>query len=49
MQITVFSQALMMEAVSAFETPCNFYDITMRSIPEYNHLITPRRENLKSH
>jgi hypothetical protein len=41
--------ALMMEAVSIFETSVNFYQITRRNIPEDSNLHTRRRENLKSH
>jgi hypothetical protein len=41
--------ALMMEAVSTFQTSVNFNQITRRNNPEDGHLHTDRRENLKSH
>jgi hypothetical protein len=41
--------ALMMEAVSTFETSVNFYQTTQRNNLEESHLHTHRRENLKSH
>jgi hypothetical protein len=30
--------ALMMEVVSAFETPVSFYETAWRNIPEYSHI-----------
>jgi hypothetical protein len=39
----------MMEAESTSETSVNFYQTTRRKNPEYSHLHTRRRENLKSH
>jgi hypothetical protein len=39
--------ALMMEAVSTSETSINFYQTTIRNIPEDSHLHTSRRINLK--
>jgi hypothetical protein len=41
--------ALMMEAVSTFETLVNFYQITRRNIPEDSHLHNRHHENMKSH
>jgi hypothetical protein len=41
--------ALMMEAASTSETSVSFYQTTRRNIPEDRHLLTHRRENLKSH
>jgi hypothetical protein len=41
--------ALMMEAVSTYETSVNLYHTTRRNIPENSHLHIRRRENLKSH
>jgi hypothetical protein len=41
--------ALTMEAVSTFKTSVNFYEITLRNIPEDDHLHTLRHDNLKSH
>jgi hypothetical protein len=41
--------ALMIEAVSSSETSVSMYQTTRRSTPEDNHLLTRRRENLKSH
>jgi hypothetical protein len=41
--------ALMMEAASTSETLINFYQTTRRYNPEYSHLHTRRRENLKSY
>jgi hypothetical protein len=41
--------ALMMEAVSTYETSVNFYETTQRNIPEGCHLHTHCHENLKSH
>jgi hypothetical protein len=41
--------ALMMEAARTFETLVNFYQTTLRYIPEDSHLLTHRRENLKSY
>jgi hypothetical protein len=38
-----------MEAVSTSETSIDFCETTRRSIPEYSHVYTRRRENLKSH
>jgi Na+/H+ antiporter NhaA len=40
--------ALMMEAVSTSETLVNLYQTTLHYNPEYSHLHTRRRENLKS-
>jgi hypothetical protein len=40
---------LMMEAASTSETSENFYQTARRSNPEYSHLRTHRRENLKAH
>jgi hypothetical protein len=40
--------ALMMEAVSTFETSVNFNETRRRNISEDSHLHTRRRENLKS-
>jgi hypothetical protein len=37
------------EAVSISETSVNFYQTTLRNIPEDSHLHTRRRENLKFH
>jgi UDP-N-acetylglucosamine 2-epimerase len=39
----------MMEAAGTSETSVNFYQTTRHSNPEYSHLRTHRRENLKSH
>jgi hypothetical protein len=39
---------LMMEAVSTSKTLVNFYQTTRRNNPEDSHLLTRRRENLKS-
>jgi hypothetical protein len=39
----------LMEAVSIYETSANFYQTTLRSIPEDSHLLVRCRENLKSH
>jgi hypothetical protein len=41
--------ALMMEAAKASVTPLNFYQTTRRYNPEDSHLLSRRRENLKSH
>jgi hypothetical protein len=41
--------ALMMEAISISETSVNIYQKTQRSLPEYSHLHTCSRQNLKSH
>jgi hypothetical protein len=41
--------ALMIEAVSTYETSVNFFQTTRRNIPEDSHLHIRRRENLKSH
>jgi hypothetical protein len=41
--------ALMMEALSTYETSVNFYQITRCNIPEDSHLYTRRSENLKSY
>jgi hypothetical protein len=38
----------MMEAARTSETLVNFYQTTRRNIPEDSHLLTYRRENLKS-
>jgi hypothetical protein len=46
--VEVFHQALMMEAVSTYETSVNFYQTTRRNIPEDSHLHTRHQENLKS-
>jgi hypothetical protein len=40
--------ALMMEAVSTSETSVNIYQTTRRNIPEDSHLLTGRREEVKS-
>jgi hypothetical protein len=40
---------MMMEAEITSETSVNFYQTTLRKIPEENYLHTRRRENLKSH
>jgi hypothetical protein len=45
----VWAIALMMEAASTSETSVNFYQTTRRYNPEYSHLHTRRRENLKSY
>jgi hypothetical protein len=37
------------QVVIVSETSVNFYNTTLRSIPEVSHLHTRRRENLKSH
>jgi hypothetical protein len=47
--LTASSISLMMEAVSISETLVNFYETTLRNIPEDSYLDTRRRENLKSH
>jgi hypothetical protein len=41
--------ALVMEAVSTFETSVNFCETTRRNNPEDSHLPTRHLENLKSH
>jgi hypothetical protein len=41
--------ALMMEAARTSETLVNFCQTTRRYNPEYSHLRTHRRENLKSY
>jgi hypothetical protein len=41
--------ALMMEAARTSETLVNIYQTTRRYNPEDSHLLTHRRENLKSH
>jgi hypothetical protein len=41
-------QALIMEIVSSSETSVKKNQIARRNIPEYSHLHTRRRENLKS-
>jgi hypothetical protein len=41
--------ALMMEAASISETSVSFYKSPRRNNPEDSHLLTRRRENLKSH
>jgi hypothetical protein len=41
--------ALMMGALSTYETLVNFYQTTQRNISEDSHLRTHHRENLKSH
>jgi hypothetical protein len=41
--------ALMMKALSTFETSVNFYQTTRRNILEGSHLHTRRCENLKSY
>jgi hypothetical protein len=41
--------ALMMEAARTSETLVNFYQTTRRYNPEFSHLRTHRRENLKSY
>jgi hypothetical protein len=41
--------AMMMEAASISKTSVNFYQTTRRSNPEDSHLLTRRRENLKSY
>jgi hypothetical protein len=43
------SIALMMVAVSTFETSVSFYETTQGNVSEGNHLHTRYRENLKSH
>jgi hypothetical protein len=40
--------ALMMEGASTSETSVNLYQSKRRSNPEFSHLHTRRRENLKS-
>jgi hypothetical protein len=40
---------MMMEAARTSETLANFYQTTRRYIPEDSHLLTHRRENLKSY
>jgi hypothetical protein len=40
--------ALMIEAASVSETSVNFYELTRRYNPEDGHLVTHRREKLKS-
>jgi hypothetical protein len=44
-----FRRALTMEAANTSGTSVNFYQTTLRNIPEDTHLHTRRRENLKSH
>jgi hypothetical protein len=41
--------ALMMEAARSSEKLVNFYQTARRYNPEYSHLRTNRRENLKSY
>jgi hypothetical protein len=41
--------ALMIEAAITSGTSVNFYQTIRRNNPEYSHLHTRRRENLKSH
>jgi hypothetical protein len=41
--------ALMLEAARTSETLANFYQTTWRYNPEDSHLLTHRRENLKSY
>jgi hypothetical protein len=41
--------AVMKEAVSTSETSVNFYQTERHSIPEFSHLHTRCRENLKFH
>jgi hypothetical protein len=43
-----FIIALMMEAVSTSEKSIDFYQTTRRIVPEDNHFLTHRRENLNS-
>jgi hypothetical protein len=42
-------RAMMMEAARTSETLENFYQTTQLYNPEYNHLRTHHRENLKSY
>jgi hypothetical protein len=41
--------ALMMEAVSTTDRPVNIHQITLRNITDDSHILTRRREDLKSH
>jgi hypothetical protein len=51
--MTVFTRAvnitLMMKAVNAPGNSANFYQTTLRNIPEGRHLRSRSYENLKSH
>jgi hypothetical protein len=46
---TIRAIALMMETARTYETSVNFYQTTCLNNPEDSHLLTRRRENLKSY
>jgi hypothetical protein len=49
LSLDITGKALMMEAARTSETLVNFYQTTRHYNPEYSHLHTHRRENLKSY